>query len=118
MGNVLVVYFYFFIFNWIQVVGIKFFNGFFNGFSWFMVQFVVVVVVLQEIRVWVMVVYFFFGSIVFFFGNYVYVYIIDLGFFGQMWVFFVFFVLIGLIMIIVYIFLNDWVVLKREKKSF
>lgn len=29
-----------------------------------------------------MVVYFFFGSIVFFFGNYVYVYIIDLGFFG------------------------------------
>lgn len=35
-----------------------------------------------------------------------------------MWVFFVFFVLIGLIMIIVYIFLNDWVVLKREKKSF
>ncbi|BAD85736.1 predicted permease, major facilitator superfamily [Thermococcus kodakarensis KOD1] len=117
MGNALAVHLYPLTSNWIQVAGIKLLNGFLNGLSWPMAQFVVAVAAPQEIRARVTAVYFFFGSIASLLGNYVYAYTIDLGLSGQMWVSSVFFVLTGLIMIIAYILLNDWVAPKREKKS-
>ncbi len=70
----------------------------------------------REIRARVTAVYFFFGSIASLLGNYVYAYTIDLGLSGQMWISSLFFVLTGLIMIIAYILLTDWIVPRREKK--
>ncbi|WP_054839827.1 MFS transporter [Thermococcus sp. JCM 11816] len=116
-GNALAVHLYPLTSNWIQVAGIKLLNGFLNGLSWPMAQFVVAVATPREIRARVTAVYFFFGSIASLIGNYAYAYTIDLGLSGQMWVSSVFFVLTGLIMIIAYILLNDWVAPKREKKS-
>lgn len=50
MGNSIAVQLYSLTSNWFQVVGIKLLNGFLNGLSWPMAQFVIAVATPKEIR--------------------------------------------------------------------
>lgn len=116
VGNALTVQLYPLTSTWVQVAGIKLLNGFLNGLSWPMAQFVIAVATPNEIRARVTALYFFFGSIASLLGNYVYAYTIGLGLAGQMWISSAFFVLTGLIMAVSYILLNDRII-PRKKKS-
>ena len=115
MGNALAVHLYPLTSSWLQVVGIKLLNGFLNGLSWPMAQFVIAVATPREIRARVTAVYFFFGSIASLLGNYVYAYTVKLGLAGQMWIASAFFVLTGLIMLLSYYLLYDEITPKRKK---
>ncbi|ASJ06553.1 MFS transporter [Thermococcus pacificus] len=115
MGNALSVQLYPLTSTWVQVAGIKLLNGFLNGLSWPMAQFVIAVATPNEIRARVTSVYFFFGSIASLLGNYVYAYTIDLGLGGQMWISSAFFVLTGLIMVASYALLYGRITPKRKK---
>jgi len=117
MGNALAVQLYPLTSTWIQVAGIKLLNGFLNGLSWPMAQFVLAVTTPKGIRTRVTAVYFFFGSIASLLGNYVYAYTIGLGLGGQMWISSVFFVLTGFIMLISYYILYSLITPKRKKTS-
>ncbi len=101
--------------TWVQVAGIKLLNGFLNGLSWPMAQFVIAIATPREIRARVTAIYFFFGSIASLLGNYVYAYTIDLGLSGQMWISSAFFLLTGLIMVASYVLLYDRITPKRKK---
>lgn len=116
VGNALTVQLYPLTSTWVQVAGIKLLNGFLNGLSWPMAQFVIAVATPNEIRARVTALYFFFGSIASLLGNYVYAYTIGRGLAGQMWISSAFFVLTGLIMVVSYILLNDGII-PRKKKS-
>ena len=116
VGNALTVQLYPLTSTWVQVAGIKLLNGFLNGLSWPMAQFVIAVATPNEIRARVTALYFFFGSIASLLGNYVYAYTIGRGLAGQMWISSAFFVLTGLIMAVSYILLNDRII-PRKKKS-
>ena len=115
MGNALVVQLYPLTSSWLQVAGIKLLNGFLNGLSWPMAQFVIAVTTPNEIRARVTSVYFFFGSIASLLGNYVYAYTVGWGLSGQMWISSVFFVLTGLIMLFSYYLLYGLITPKRKK---
>ncbi|MCD6523734.1 MAG: MFS transporter [Thermococcus sp.] len=115
MGNALAVHLYPLTSSWLQVVGIKLLNGFLNGLSWPMAQFVIAVATPREIRARVTAVYFFFGSIASLLGNYVYAFTVKLGLAGQMWIASAFFVLTGLIMLLSYYLLYDEITPKRKK---
>ncbi|AIU69677.1 MFS transporter [Thermococcus eurythermalis] len=115
MGNAVAVQLYPLTSSWLQVVGIKLLNGFLNGISWPMAQFVIAVATPGEIRARVTAVYFFFGSIASLLGNYVYAYTVKLGLAGQMWIASAFFVLTGLIMLLSYYLLYDEITPKRKK---
>ncbi|NJE61629.1 MFS transporter [Thermococcus sp. 21S7] len=115
MGNALAVQLYPLTSTWFQVAGIKLLNGFLNGLSWPMAQFVIAVATPKEIRARVTAVYFFFGSIASLLGNYVYAYTIDLGLGGQMWISSAFFILTGLIMVASYVLLYDRITPKRKR---
>ncbi len=115
MGNALAVHLYPLTSSWLQVVGIKLLNGFLNGISWPMAQFVIAVVTPREIRARVTAVYFFFGSIASLLGNYVYAFTVKLGLADQMWIASAFFVLTGLIMLLSYYLLYDEITPKRKK---
>lgn len=115
MGNAVAVQLYPLTSSWLQVVGIKLLNGFLNGISWPMTQFVLAVTTPKEIRARVTAVYFFFGSIASLLGNYVYAYTVKLGLAGQMWIASAFFVLTGLIMLLSYYLLYDEITPKRKK---
>jgi len=115
MGNALAVQLYPLTSTWFQVAGIKLLNGFLNGLSWPMAQFVIAVATPKEIRARVTAVYFFFGSIASLLGNYVYAYTIDLGLAKQMWISSAFFVLTGLIMVASYALLYERITPKRKK---
>jgi len=115
MGNALAVQLYPLTSSWLQVVGIKLLNGFLNGISWPIAQFVIAVATPKEIRARVTAIYFFFGSIASLLGNYVYAYTIGLGFSGQMWISSAFFVLTGLIMVASYALLYERITPKRKK---
>jgi len=58
MGNALAVQLYPVTSSWVQVVGIKLLNGFLNGISWPMAQFVLAVTTPKKIRARVTAVYF------------------------------------------------------------
>ncbi|AFL94838.1 major facilitator superfamily permease 6 [Thermococcus cleftensis] len=115
MGNAIAVQLYPLTSSWLQVAGIKLLNGFLNGLSWPMAQFVIAVATPKEIRARVTAVYFFFGSIASLLGNYVYAYTIDLGLGGQMWISSVFFVLTGLIMVASYALLYGLITPRRKE---
>ena len=115
MGNALAVHLYPLTSSWLQVVGIKLLNGFLNGLSWPMAQFVIAVATPREIRARVTAVYFFFGSIASLLGNYVYAFTVKLGLADQMWIASAFFVLTGLIMLLSYYLLYDEITPKRKK---
>jgi len=115
MGNAIAVQLYPLTSTWFQVAGIKLLNGFLNGLSWPMAQFVIAVTTPKEIRARVTAVYFFFGSIASLLGNYVYAYTIDLGLTKQMWISSAFFVMTGLIMVASYILLYERITPKRKK---
>ncbi|WP_456365534.1 MFS transporter [Thermococcus sp.] len=117
MGNALAVQLYPLTSSWIQVAGIKLLNGFLNGLSWPMAQFVVAVTTPKEIRARVTAVYFFFGSIASLLGNYAYAYTVNLGLAGQMWISSAFFVLTGLIMLLSYYLLYNRITPRSEGKS-
>ncbi|WP_297066561.1 MFS transporter [Thermococcus sp.] len=117
MGNALAVQLYPLTSSWLQVFGIKLLNGFLNGISWPMAQFVLAVTTPKEIRARVTAVYFFFGSIASLLGNYVYAYTVNLGLAGQMWISSVFFVLTGLIMLLSYYLLYAEITPRRRKVS-
>ncbi|WP_297509558.1 MFS transporter [Thermococcus sp.] len=116
MGNALAVQLYPLTSSWLQVAGIKLLNGFLNGLSWPMAQFVVAVTAPKEMRARVTSVYFFFGSIASLLGNYAYAYTVNLGLSGQMWISSAFFVLTGLIMLLSYYLLYDRIAPRREEK--
>ncbi|NJE42724.1 MFS transporter [Thermococcus sp. GR6] len=115
MGNALAVHLYPITSTWVQVAGIKLLNGFLNGLSWPMAQFVIAVTTPNEIRARVTSIYFLFGSIASLLGNYVYAYTINLGLSGQMWIASAFFVFTGVIMVLAYFLLYGWIVPKRKK---
>ncbi|ASJ08576.1 MFS transporter [Thermococcus siculi] len=115
MGNALAVQLYPITSTWVQVAGIKLLNGFLNGLSWPMAQFVIAVTTPREIRARVTAIYFFFGSIASLLGNYVYAYTINLGLSGQMWISSAFFVLTGLIMVASYVLLYERITPKRKR---
>ncbi|ASA76928.1 MFS transporter [Thermococcus sp. 5-4] len=115
MGNAVAVQLYPLTSTWFQVAGIKLLNGFLNGLSWPMAQFVIAVATPKKIRARVTAVYFFFGSIASLLGNYVYAYTIDLGLGGQMWISSAFFILTGLIMVASYVLLYERITPKRKK---
>ncbi|WP_457741663.1 MFS transporter [Thermococcus sp.] len=115
MGNALAVQLYPLTSNWIQVAGIKLLNGFLNGISWPMAQFVLAVTTPKEMRARVTAIYFFFGSIASLLGNYVYAYTVNLGLSGQMWISSAFFVLTGVIMVISYYLLYGEITPRRKK---
>ena len=117
MGNALAVQLYPLTSTWLQVAGIKLLNGFLNGLSWPMAQFVIAVATPREIRARITAIYFFFGSIASLLGDYVYAYTINLGLGGQMWISSAFFVLTGLIMVASYVLLYDLITPKRKKTS-
>ena len=117
MGNALAVQLYPLTSSWLQVFGIKLLNGFLNGISWPMAQFVLAVTTPKEIRARVTAVYFFFGSIASLLGNYVYAYTVNLGLAGQMWISSAFFVLTGLIMLLSYYLLYGEITPRRKKTS-
>ena len=116
MGNALAVQLYPLTTSWPQVAGIKLLNGFLNGLSWPMAQFVVAVTTPKEIRARVTAVYFFFGSIASLLGNYAYAYTVNLGLAGQMWISSAFFVLTGLIMLLSYYLLYERITPRSEGK--
>ncbi|ASJ02217.1 MFS transporter [Thermococcus profundus] len=115
MGNALAVQLYPLTSTWLQVAGIKLLNGFLNGLSWPMAQFVIAVTTPGEIRARVTSVYFFFGSIASLLGNYVYAYTLGWGLSGQMWISSAFFLITGLIMVISYVLLGGWITPRRKK---
>ena len=115
MGNALAVQLYPLTSSWLQVFGIKLLNGFLNGISWPMAQFVLAVTTPKEIRARVTAVYFFFGSIASLLGNYVYAYTVNLGLTRQMWISSAFFVLTGLIMLLSYYLLYGEITPRRKK---
>ncbi|ASJ11816.1 MFS transporter [Thermococcus thioreducens] len=115
MGNALAVQLYPLTSTWVQVAGIKLLNGFLNGLSWPMAQFVIAVATPKEIRARVTAIYFFFGSIASLLGNYVYAYTIDLGLAKQMWISSAFFVLTGLIMVASYALLYGRITPRRKR---
>ena len=115
MGNAVAVQLYPLTSSWLQVVGIKLLNGFLNGISWPMAQFVLAVTTPKEIRARVTAVYFFFGSIASLLGNYVYAYTVNLGLAGQMWISSAFFVLTGFIMLLSYYLLYGEITPRRKK---
>ncbi|WP_456423056.1 MFS transporter [Thermococcus sp.] len=115
MGNALAVQLYPLTSSWLQVVGIKLLNGFLNGISWPMAQFVIAVATPKEIRARVTAVYFFFGSIASLLGNYIYAYTVGLGLSGQMWISSTFFVLTGFIMLLSYYLLYGEITPRRER---
>ncbi|WP_297550504.1 MFS transporter [Thermococcus sp.] len=117
MGNALAVQLYPLTSSWLQVFGIKLLNGFLNGISWPMAQFVLAVTTPKEIRARVTAVYFFFGSIASLLGNYVYAYTVNLGLTRQMWISSAFFVLTGLIMLLSYYLLYGEITPRRKKTS-
>jgi len=117
MGNALAVQLYPLTSSWLQVVGIKLLNGFLNGVSWPMAQFVLAVTTPREIRARVTAVYFFFGSIASLLGNYVYAYTVKLGLAGQMWISSAFFILTGFIMLLSYYLLFDLITPRKKKTS-
>jgi MFS family permease len=117
MGNAVAVQLYPLTSSWLQVVGIKLLNGFLNGISWPMAQFVLAVTTPREIRARVTAVYFFFGSIASLLGNYVYAYTVGLGLAGQMWISSAFFVLTGLIMLLSYYLLFDLITPRKERQN-
>jgi len=117
MGNALAVQLYPLTSSWPQVAGIKLLNGFLNGLSWPMAQFVVAVATPREVRARVTAVYFFFGSVASLLGNYVYAYTVSLGLAGQMWVSSAFFILTGLIMLLSYYLLYERIAPKREERK-
>ncbi|WP_297498479.1 MFS transporter, partial [Thermococcus sp.] len=117
MGNALAVQLYPLTSSWFQVAGIKLLNGFLNGLSWPMAQFVVAVATPKEIRARVTSVYFFFGSIASLLGNYVYAYTINIGLAGQMWISSAFFILTGLIMLLSYYLLYERITPKRGERN-
>ncbi|WP_297512169.1 MFS transporter, partial [Thermococcus sp.] len=96
---------------------IKLLNGFLNGISWPMAQFVLAVTTPKEIRARVTAVYFFFGSMASLLGNYVYAYTVGLGLAGQMWISSAFFVLTGLIMLLSYCLLFDLITPRKKKTT-
>ncbi len=102
-----------------QVAGIKLLNGFLNGLSWPMAQFVIAVATPREIRArGGTAIYFFSGSLASLLGNYVYAYTINLGLGGQMWISSVFFLLTGgMIMVVSYLLLYERITPKRPKSS-
>ncbi|WP_048149588.1 MFS transporter [Palaeococcus ferrophilus] len=115
MGNAIAVQLYPLTSSWPQVVGIKLLNGFLNGLSWPMAQFVIAVVTPKEIRARVTSVYFLFGSIASLLGNYAYAFTVRWGLSGQMWLASAFFLLTGLIMLASYVLLDGWIVPRRKK---
>lgn len=115
MGNALAVQLYPLTSTWVQVAGIKLLNGFLNGLSWPMAQFVIAVATPKEIRARVTAIYFFFGSIASLLGNYVYAYTAGWGLSGQMWISSAFFLLTGLIMVASYVLLYGRITPKRKK---
>ncbi|ASI98229.1 MFS transporter [Thermococcus celer] len=117
MGNALAVQLYPLTSTWPQVAGIKLLNGFLNGLSWPMAQFVIAVATPREIRARVTAIYFFSGSLASLLGNYVYAYTINLGLGGQMWISSVFFLLTGMIMVVSYLLLYERITPKRPKSS-
>ena len=117
MGNALAVQLYPLTSTWAQVAGIKLLNGFLNGLSWPMAQFVIAVATPGKIRARVTAVYFFFGSIASLLGNYVYAYTVNLGLAGQMWISSVFFVLTGFIMLLSYYLLYAEITPRRKKTA-
>lgn len=117
MGNALAVQVYPLTSSWFQVVGIKLLNGFLNGISWPMAQFVIAVTTPKEIRARVTAVYFFFGSIASLLGNYIYAYTVNLGLGGQMWISSGFFVLTGLIMLVSYFLLYERITPKKKNTA-
>ena len=117
MGNALAVQLYPLTSTWVQVAGIKLLNGFLNGLSWPMAQFVIAVATPGEIRARVTAVYFFFGSIASLLGNYVYAYTVGLGLAGQMWIASAFYVLTGLIMAASYFLLAERIIPRKTKSA-
>ncbi|WP_456367826.1 MFS transporter [Thermococcus sp.] len=115
MGNALAVQLYPLTSTWVQVAGIKLLNGFLNGLSWPMAQFVLAVTTPKEIRARITAVYFFFGSIASLLGNYVYAYTVNLGLTRQMWISSAFFVLTGFIMLLSYHLLYAGITPRRKK---
>ncbi|ASJ00091.1 MFS transporter [Thermococcus gorgonarius] len=114
MSNALAVQLYPLTSTWVQVAGIKLLNGFLNGLSWPMAQFVIAVATPNEIRARVTSVYFFFGSIASLLGNYVYAYTASWGLSEQMWISSAFFVLTGLIMLLSYYLLYAEITPRRK----
>ncbi|NJF25301.1 MFS transporter [Thermococcus sp. Bubb.Bath] len=117
MGNAFAVQLYPLTSNWFQVAGIKLLNGFLNGLSWPMAQFVIAVATPNEIRARITSVYFFFGSLASLLGNYVYAYTVGWGLSGQMWISSAFFLLTGFIMVSSYALLYGWIVPRRKRTS-
>jgi MFS family permease len=115
MGNAFAVQLYPLTSSWLQVAGIKLLNGFLNGLSWPMAQFVIAVATPNEIRARVTSVYFFFGSLASLLGNYVYAYTVGWKLSGQMWVSSAFFLLTGFIMVASYALLGGWIVPRRKR---
>ncbi len=117
MFNALAVQLYPLTTSWSQVVGIKLLNGFLNGLSWPVAQFVIAIATPREIRARVTAVYFFFGSVASLLGNYIYAYTVGWGLSGQMWISSAFFVFTGLIMLAAYYLLHGWIAPKRGKTA-
>ncbi|ASJ09900.1 MFS transporter [Thermococcus sp. P6] len=115
MGNALTVQLYPLTSTWVQVAGVKLLNGFLNGLSWPMAQFVIAVATPKEMRARVTAVYFLFGSVASLLGNYVYAFTVDLGLTAQMWISSIFFLLTGAVMALAYLLLHDRIVPRREK---
>ncbi|WP_461866020.1 MFS transporter [Thermococcus sp.] len=114
-GNALVVNLYPLTSSWVHVMGIKLLNGFLNGISWPIAQFVIAVSSPREIRSRVTALYFIFGNFAGLLGNYTYALTQDFGLKGQMYLSSAFFFLTALFMLLSYWLLYERIVPKRER---
>ncbi|USS40960.1 MFS transporter [Thermococcus aggregans] len=116
-GNAFVMPLYALTNSWVQVVGIKLLNGVFNGLSWPIAQFVIVVSSPKELKGRVTALYFLFGNFAAFLGNYTYALTIGLGIKAQMLLASLSFVVTSLLMLTAYYALYEWIVPKRTQKT-
>ncbi len=116
-GNALAVNLYPLTSSWIHVMGIKVLNGFLNGISWPIAQFVIAVSSPKEIRSRVTALYFIFGNFAGLLGNYTYALTQNLGLKGQMYLSSAFFFLTTLFMLFSYWLLYERIAPKREKDT-
>ncbi|GAB6102765.1 MFS transporter [Thermococcus atlanticus] len=116
-GNAVAVNLYPFTTSWIHVMGIKLLNGFLNGISWPIAQFVIAVSSPKEIRSRVTALYFIFGNFAGFLGNYTYSLTRSIGLSGQMYLSSAFFFLTALLMLLSYRILYERIVPKKERDT-
>lgn len=116
-GNAVAVNLYPFTTSWVHVMGIKLLNGFLNGISWPIAQFVIAVSSPKEIRSRVTALYFIFGNFAGLLGNYTYALTQGFGLKGQMYLSSAFFFLTALFMLLSYWLLYERIVPKREKDT-